>query len=204
MAGNGPLWTLPREAKSCISMCGWVGAQMDADAFRQALAAAAPNADELAQVGLSPSDANVLISSFQLDARFEVAPNAIPNGALCELFSRFNPSRVEIGVVRLAPEPTETAEGWRLGAVDADDLILDRRSGEIIVAEFGTNGHVLWRCASNGERFLAALAIAAPYLASCMTLSANGTNASDVLRACSISAGGNDFFDFYAMLLGAE
>jgi hypothetical protein len=177
---------------------------MDVDAFRKALAAAAPHADALAQVGLSLSDANALISTFQLDARLAVVPNAIPDGVLCELFSRFDPSRVEIGMVRLAPNPIETAEGWRFGAVETDELNLDRRSGEIIVTEVGTNGHVLWRCASNGERFLAALATAASYLASCMTLPSSRTNALDVQRACSSSAGGDDYSDFYTMLLGAE
>ena len=107
-------------------------------------------------------------------------------------------------MVRLAPEPIETPAGWTFGAVEADDLNLDRRSGEIIVTEFGTNGHVLWRCASNGERFLAALAVAAPYLASCMTLTDNRADVLDVHRMCSSSAGGDDYSDFYAMLLGME
>jgi hypothetical protein len=177
---------------------------MDCDAFKRALVSAAPTPAQLGEVGLSPGSARQLIASFQLYATTETAPNTIPDRILSELFSKFDTSGVEIGMVCLAACPTETEAGWNIGKVEADDLNLDRRTGEIHAIELGTGGHVLWRCASNGGGLLAALAVAAPYLANCLTRQVVSPDLVDVHGACVSSAGGNTYSDFWAMLLGVE
>ncbi len=73
--------------------------------------------------------------------------------------------------------------------------------------EYGTEDHVLHHCAQNSSKFLEAVLVAVKFL------SKRGTGdpkyesqeAIDVVaETCSDIAGGNQFLDFYKMMLGSE
>ena len=70
----------------------------------------------------------------------------------------------EIGMIRFGGEGIETDDGWLVGKVEADDLLLKRFSGQVIVHEFGEIDHTLWKCAMSGGGFLDAVLKTAFYL----------------------------------------
>lgn len=107
-------------------------------------------------------------------------------------------------MVRLASIPRETTAGWTIGHDEADNLLLDRDTGEIRVIEIGTNGHVVARCASGGSGLLSALAAATRYLASTATAADLSLDIAEVHKNCVTSAGGDIYSDYWAYLLGIE
>jgi len=178
---------------------------VDATSFKNALSEAKPPIEALLNVGLGLDEALALISAFEISQRRQKEHFALPDATLADLYEVNDVSRVEIGMVRLRQDPEKMANGWILGEVEADRLLLDKRSGEILVTDHASLDHVLWRCAENGSSFLDALALAAKYLSICSYEDQFGTALqNDTLRSCTALAGGDAYLSFYEMLLGCE
>jgi hypothetical protein len=177
---------------------------MTAEDFVRRLRTAAPGAEQLRNVGFSAQEAAEFQRSFVCVLR-STAPTERQTDPLLDLLSRYELSTIEIGMITFASPAAEPAL-VRVGAVEADPLILDRRTGEVLVTEGSPSGGVLWRCARDGARFLDALAPAAEFLARCafdLTLSDDASARRSRAEECSVAAGGAEYLDFYRMLLGA-
>lgn len=178
---------------------------MDAESFKVTLEAAKPSIEALMRDGLSHQAAVSLVSSWDVRDRGYLQQNSLPDRTLNELFSRYDVSNIEIGMVRFSKNPQPVPRGWQLGKVEVDDLILDIRSEEIIVLDTDAVDHLMWKCARDGSAFLAALALAAQYFGKCAIDDLHGTEAQmHALEACTEAAGGRTYANFYRMLLAVE
>lgn len=178
-----------------------------ADYFSALLSQAAPSLERLVSLGISVSDAEEILRSFRLPrlaARVNVAE--LTDGALDELLHWYDCSTLQIGLISFFPTDDVTTSGRVIGAAEADHLVLDQVTGEIIVEELDSDGHVLWSCASGGENLLRALVLAADYLGRCMAapqpLPSDEGNAA--LVACTQAAGGEKYRPFFSALLGLD
>ena len=175
---------------------------MQAEEFVKGLSELAPSESWLQKEGLSLDDATKIRSSFVINAReggvqYERNP-------LLDLGLRFDASNVEIGMIRFGGEGIETDDGWLVGKVEADDLLLKRFSGQVIVHEFGEIDHTLWKCAMSGGGFLDAVLKTAFYLerfARDESLSDDEHARTQAAHVCASLAGGEKCLEFYEMLL---
>jgi hypothetical protein len=178
---------------------------MDPVSFKAALQDAKPDMASLLDIGLESSEAEELLSSFDIGEREITEYFPLSDPTLAELFSRNDVSRVEIGMVKLQRDPQNTAFGWLIGEVEADYLALDTASGEIVVIDITSPDHVIWRCAREGSGFLGALAIAAKYLGDCLHADQTGTAAQlAAFTKCVDLSGGDSYAAFYKMILGVD
>jgi hypothetical protein len=179
---------------------------MTADDFVHRLRAAAPTAEQLQNVGFSAHEAAEFRLSYVCSPR-DVPADERRSDPLLDLLIRYDLGKVEIGMITFASDLGNDPEVWRVGMVEVDPLIQDRRSGEIRVSEGSPRGRTLWRCARDGERFLDALAPAAAFLGRCARDPAVSDDVS-LRRAkaeeCATAAGGSGYLGFYRMLLASE
>jgi hypothetical protein len=180
---------------------------MQAEAFVKQLADAAPPASDLEKCGLSSEQAREFITSFHCVKRDRPLPK--PNGSdpVLKLLRNWDLSKVEIGMVRFPDPPVQQSGKICVGCVEVDPLVILPGSGEIVVHEFGTKEHLLWRVAKNGGALLDALLIAAQFLekTGIGTIDYRDSRiARPVALECASAAGGDRYLDFYKMLLGAE
>lgn len=178
---------------------------MDAESFKKALEEAKPSIEELMKDGLSRNDAVDISASWEVRDRDHPEQISLPDRALSELFSGYDVSKIEVGMARFFKNPLPVPSGWQIGEVEADDLILDINSGEIIVLSIDAVDHIMWKCARDGRSFLGALALAAEYCGKCAINDLHGTAAQiHAFEACTLAAGGSSYSNFYRMLLGVE
>lgn len=179
---------------------------MNLELLRQRLREAAPPTEAMMSLGISKAEAEKFTSSFELVPRSVAEANTVPPGPMHDFFSLYDPSPLEIGMVRFLPTPDRVSSGWVIGQAEADPLLLDEASNEIVVSDLTAPGRVLWRCADRGEHFLLALVPAAQYLGRCLIddVSLDQKSLEDALAQCVMSAGGASYEPFYRMLLGCE
>jgi hypothetical protein len=126
---------------------------------------------------------------------------------MLELLRGWDLTKVQIGMVSFPDPPSEGPDVISIGCVEADLLVILRKTGEIVVQEYGTKGHVLWRVAENGARLLDALIIAARFIeetGSEETDFPDPVIARRVALECANVAGGREYLEFYEMLVGTE
>lgn len=177
---------------------------MRAAEFRQELMKIGPSAEMLREHGYAELDAHRESCAFALSSREHSEFFPIPDTAISSLFSEYDPSGVEIGFIRLDERPLPIDDSWVFGRVDADLLVLDGPSGEVVVWDAASPGHVLWRCAGDGHRFLSALLVLAREHAAELIDGLRVVKSPDVLEECTVKAGGSSYSDFYRMLLCDE
>lgn len=179
---------------------------MEAKDFVLSLAQAAPEASELAHLGLPEKEQHEYLKSYDCLLRKQPLPEFGSSDQLLELLRHWDLSQVEIGLLQFPEEPNEEAEFIQVGFVEADPLVMLRNSGELVVQEFGTKRHQLWPVAKNGACFLDALLIAARFLGQCGigSITQDDYELTDAAaEACAAAAGGDRYLDFFKMLLGA-
>lgn len=178
---------------------------MNAQDFVARLERSGPSVAALEGKGLSRAEAEEFVRSFRAPKRAWPALVDADLGTVGQLLGQYDCSKVEVGMVRLRSLPVRDGKSWVIGQVEADPIILDVESGGVRVEEFGTKHHVLWRCAKDGDSFLAALATAVEVLGR-MTVD-ESLHGDDMLRTrtlsnCTRDAGGSEYEPFYRMLLG--
>lgn len=176
---------------------------MNAFDFVSALSLIKPARQSLVAEGLSTSEANALLRSFTAVKRIGSLPVNVPDKGLRDLFSVYDPSSIEIGMVKFLSEIQFNGIGWVFGRVEADDLLLDANTGRIVVSDIIDNTHFIWDCAKNGQSFLASMVVVAGALE---IRSRNQSTFVDskyqYLIDCMKFAGGGEYGAFYDMLLG--
>ncbi len=126
---------------------------------------------------------------------------------LLDLLTRYDGTHVEIGMIRFSKPSAHSDNKWVIGKDEADLLILDLNTQRIFVEEVGTDGYVLSQCAENADRFLTAILPAACFLARCTCedgLYEDQDAARSQAQDCAEKAGGPEYFNFYATLVGYE
>lgn len=180
---------------------------MNVSEFKKGLEGCVPDIADLAKVGLLSDEIDQFRRSFFILGREESLKELGLPGQLGELFERYDPSHVEIGMLRFGLKPQKKNSNWVIGQVEADLLVLDMVSGEVYVEDFSAvQKHILWRCATNGESFLAALLPAACFLGRCLhdeILADDEHRRKSCVDACVIAAGGEPYRPFYQMLIGS-
>jgi len=175
--------------------------------FAKVLAEAAPNASELQKCRFSREQAEEFAKSFLCVRRKHPLPLGGGSDQLLELLREWDLSKVEIGMIRFPEPPTERSGEICVGCVEADPMVILADTGEVAVHESGTKEHVLWAVAMSGSKLLDAMVIAARFLAqrAIGTIDFDDYNAArSISLACATAAGGDEYLDFYNMLLGAE
>lgn len=170
---------------------------MRAEEFASQLKKLKPSLELLKSKGVSDKAAFEIQKSFDLIERNLAAFVTLPDKDIEELFSRFDPSNVEIGMIRFHTLPQQLSDGWIIGSDEADPLILEASTGEIQVRDLSDRSYKICSCAATGGAFLDAMILAAGYL-----VDLNHENSDPVIKACAERAGGAQYADFFESLIG--
>ena len=178
---------------------------MLASEFVKQLADIAPSEEDYVRAGHSRTQARAWREAYSCPKRDAPLP-IVDSNELLTLMKGWHTGNVEIGMVRLLDEPTSSTRGVDVGVVESDPLIILSGTGELIVEDSGTDGHLLWCVAQSADRFLDALIVAARFLES-RALRKDFDDlsvASATAEQCAGLAGGNQYLPFYWMLVGAQ
>ncbi|NIG55386.1 hypothetical protein [Chitinophaga sp. Cy-1792] len=129
----------------------------------------------------------------------------LTGNVVIELLSKYDLSKVEIGMVGFSKAVTEDESFYYIGSVEVDLLVINKYSGIIQVLEYDQPKHTLWDCAHNCPAFLEALLICKGYFWECLlddVVYNDDVRRSATVEQCAYIAGGEAYYDFYAMLLG--
>ena len=123
---------------------------------------------------------------------------------IVELLTNYDGSKVEIGMVNFVSELNEKGGYLFFGRFDADDLVIDKRTGKVQLKESG-QAHILCDCAENSALFLDAIYCSAMHMGQ-IPLGAEEDEdqalVCDKAMECSAKAGGEAYLTFYKMLMG--
>ena len=171
------------------------------------LLSATPSINDLRSLGLSSEEIDEFVASFRIETRKDKVLIGEESDVVAHFFSDYDPSKVEVGMVRFLELPILRNAKWQIGQVESDPLIVDRVTGEVYVDDLTSPGLKLWICSDNFEHFLSALIPAAQYLGRCLIDASeldNHDSFNKFLNESVISAGGDRYVAFYKMLLGAK
>jgi hypothetical protein len=179
---------------------------MTADIFAERLLSLTPSAGQLSSAGLSVDYVQRLLASYRCIPKNEptMAYDG-PEGAIFELVRRYDLSRVRIAMISFGASIEISGANWLIGNCEADLLVVDSITGEILVEEHATDHHILWECAENGGKFLEALLIVREFLGRCRfdeKLYNDSDAALAVANQCVVVAGGERYRAFFHMICG--
>lgn len=177
---------------------------MNKELFVERLRLLAPSKDDLQKYDVQEDYIQQLIISYQCTPK-ATSDFLLNNDTLLSLLSYYDCSKIEIGTVSLIKSPIEEANFYQVGNVDADILALNKISLQVEVLDYTSTNHVIWECASNSSNFLEALLLCAEYLTSKLKNLSDDEDPMILLQhvnRCAEIAGGEEYADFYKMLLG--
>jgi hypothetical protein len=180
---------------------------MNFELLRSAFLDAAPSREALKALGVSNEEAEEFLSSFRILPRTRKIAAIDQSDAIGKFFSLYDPSNLEIGMVRFVDLPKITDAGCIIGQVEADPLVVDKFTGKVYVDDLTSPGNTLWECADSVENFFSALIPAARYLGQCLvdgSVRSNKAVLCQIQEECTANAGGSRYVTFYRMLLDAE
>lgn len=156
---------------------------------------------ELVKLGFSNSFVNNLNKCYIVPEK-QVYINT--DNELSNLIYNFDVSNIEIGLIRFNNILKDNEKFIFIGKIEIDEIILNKKTLEIEVYEFGTT-HVLWSCAKNASTFLESLIMCNTFFNNRIIddrLWENMQETSKVIQSCTSIVGGTKYADFYKMLLG--
>jgi hypothetical protein len=173
---------------------------MRANEFVERLKVLAPTVSSLIQRGYSENGAKRIVESYKAKAKSNI-PYRLYENELLTLVKDFDATTVEIGFIRFDLEnqndiPLETNELFRVGWVEGDLLVVNKQTGEVQMEDCCSEGFIIAKCAENSEKFLDAIL----EIAKLNTTYSNSQDNKTVL--CSKLAGGEQYEEFYKLLLG--
>jgi hypothetical protein len=175
---------------------------MKADDFVRTLLDTCPTMESLLRKGLSEKGAMEERGSYMCVLRPNVAPLVDP---LLDLLSRYDCSKVEIGMIRFMSAPTDVGELWQIGKDEADPIVLDKVTGEVTLRSLSHPDHTISKCASTSSRFLDAVALCARSLTHLSEHDPRGEDQEACHRfahECGNAAGSAAYTRYYMTLLG--
>ncbi len=182
---------------------------MKAIDFVKAMTAASPAKSALEALGMDSDSIEDFVKSYKCTGRKAALKLKSSRGSedLIELFNRWDPSAVTIGMIQFLETPLDTPRGRQIGVDESQPLLISPGDGEIIVEEEGTGGHRLSEVAKDGNSMLDALVKAVSFLSKRAVgeVAFEDFDAAKIAaRDCAIAAGGDKYLRFYYYLLGAE
>lgn len=177
---------------------------MDPRAFINEISRLAPSASQLKEMGLKQGEIEDFRASYTADER-EGADDPEAD-VLVRLLTHWDLIRIKVGMLRFLTRPDEMEDKTCVGYVEADPLVLIKATGEIVVEDLDAPGHVLWPVARKGPALLDALAIAARFLVNRAIGEVDfddESGAESAANDCAALAGGDRYWKFYSMLVGA-
>jgi hypothetical protein len=182
---------------------------MNFELLCSALQEAAPSQKVLKDLGLSDEEAREFTSSFNVIPRNDNKAVMHSADIIQDFFTQYDPSNLEVGMIRFLSMPKTIDRGRIIGYVEADTLVVDKSTGKVFVDDLTSPGNTLWECADSIEQFLFALVPAASYLGLCLVddddkVRTNKLLSKNVLEKCVSIAGGSSYESFFRMLLGME
>lgn len=176
---------------------------MNAKEFCDRLSHLAPSSEDLIKIGFKKNECHLM-------QRYYLCKGPINDkhfdDPLLDLIHNYDVKNVEIGYVVFKRNMKAIGTYQPIGNVDADILAYDTINKEIVVLDYSDSNNVLWKCARSGNEFLDALIIVAKFTTNSLfndSLEDQGIN-NTTAQLCSETAGGNDYLNFYKMVLGSE
>lgn len=164
----------------------------------------APSNEKLESIGFTNEEAEDFAKTYECINRDKAESLTLTDEVLSELISRWDLSQITIGMIEFLELPQQYGSDVQLGLVETDPLVLSCESNKIAVIEAGTE-NILWLAAKDGAFFLDALVHTAGFLTKRMLEEIDYDDldsAGSAALECAKKAGGNEYIDFYKMLLG--
>lgn len=178
---------------------------MEISRFVDKLKSSAPSKEEFSRKGLPADFIDSFIRGYICLIRPNVKIEILSTDTLLMLLQQYDCSKVEIGLVSFGAEIVEEDDYYQIGMVEQDILSLNKILFSIEVLDYMEPSHVIWRCASNSNNFLEAMLVCAEFFTSRVldsSLIGDEAYTLNKVNLCVEKAGGEEYIDFYKMLLG--
>lgn len=152
---------------------------------------------------------NDFIEEYLQSYFFKDGPKNLPDDdPIITLVSNYDGETVKIGMITFDIDPEEDLEYYYFAQFEADLLAINKNSKTIEMVEYGTDRHVLSKCALNSSKFLDAILEAAIFMEKCAyddDLYNDEKLKSEIAEECAKLAGSKtEYQDFYKILLGCD
>lgn len=177
---------------------------MKAKDFLDRLEALKPTPNELNESGIPEESHAIFIDAYEASMNPNIQYHN--DDPVLDLIENYDASKLEIGMVTFS-EPRDLHENLlQIGRFEEDALCLNSNNGEVVVVDGNEPEHLMWKCSSNTDTFLSALICAASFLSGKLRQDSQFDQIAinDVVRECSVIAGGDTYIDFYKVLLASE
>jgi len=137
---------------------------MNADRFVEKLKSIAPSPEKMQSCGYLQEIIAEYRKSYFLERKTPEIPRI--DDPLEHLICNYDTSKFELGVLTLGKEEfyyTPIHSKVRVGAIEADILVIDENSGEVELLDHSWPNRVIAKCAASGEQFLEAILLLARY-----------------------------------------
>ena len=134
------------------------------------------------------------------------APTTVDPNPLLDLTRRYDLSGVKIGIVRLSA-PRDRGDRVQVGVVGTEPLVMMKATGQVVVEDPGSPGHVHYVCATDPGRVLDALSGVACFYSRVLqdrALDEDQQTRRNRAALFTAMAGGDPTRPFYEMLLGLD
>jgi len=178
---------------------------MHIEDFVEKLKLLAPSKDSLKKRNLPDDFINRFIQSYHCDAKSRINLDFYSNDVILKLLQYYDCSKVEIGIVTFASEINEEENFYQIGNVEQDILALNKTLLSIEVLDYANTNYIIWKCASSSSNFLDALLLCTEFFTLRVidfSLGDDNKYLLERVNLCTEKAGGNQYRDFYKMLLG--
>jgi hypothetical protein len=174
---------------------------MEADDFVLELRRCTPQLAEYVSAGVSAEVAAEWAAPHSIMKKIETPQYGDP---VLDLVSRFDVSRLEIGMTRFGDRVIAGIDNWQFGWDEADPLVVHRVTGEVRLYELHARQHMISRCARDGAHYLDAMLIAACFLTdpAQMKMAPGDPRRLQKVDECTTAAGGDAYRPYYLTLLG--
>lgn len=173
--------------------------------FVQRISEHVPSRAVLETAGISGDEADAFLSTVKIERKSNATTRF--TDPLLRLVQLYETSRFEVGMIRLGASVHLIRNWAQVGQVEVDLLVVDFSDGTVRCVSERDPNETLWICAKDGAHFLNALAVAHAHLTKCYW-DANYASlfgkARTAMKDCVVGAGGEEFADFFQMLLGLE
>ena len=177
-----------------------------AAAFVDRMRQCAPDEARVRQArDLFASEARSLRGAYLIPPRVG-APTTVDPNPLLDLTRRYDLSGVKIGIVRLSA-PRDRGDRVQVGVVGTEPLVMMKATGQVVVEDPGSPGHVHYVCATDPGRFLDALSGVACFYSRVLqdrALDDDQQTRRNRAALFTAMAGGDPTRPFYEMLLGLD
>jgi hypothetical protein len=170
---------------------------MLAEEFVDVLRKAAPSRIALTNYGLEPDEVAQILASFECRIRKDKKVEDHNQSQLERLIYVYDCAAVEVASLRLVGAPLRYGEGRIVGHWEADPVVLCD-NGRVEAYDHAQPGVKLADCATNGDRFLAALSLVVQARA---TPKESRGSIAEVASTCAATAGLEGEPVFWASLL---